>query len=251
MSRTPPLMEISGLTHAHNGGSRGIFDIGLILTQGELVVLAGRNGSGKTTLIRHLNGLLSPQAGTIRLKGRDIYKDLTRTRKSVGMVFQDADTQIIADTVFDEVAFGPENLKQDRALIHDTVNRLLDQLDLTHLAQDNPSVLSGGEKRRLAIAGVLAMDPDIIVFDEPFANLDFPSTQTILRLMLELNAQGKTLIAATHDIEEILPLAHRLVILSRGRIVADAPPRTLLKELEPNGIKEPCFSKLGHTQPPW
>ncbi|MCG8565368.1 MAG: energy-coupling factor ABC transporter ATP-binding protein [Desulfobacterales bacterium] len=253
MSRptSSPLLEVSNLTHAHGKGDRGIFDISFNLFPGEFVLVAGRNGSGKTTLIRHLNGLLKPQKGQVRLKGKDIQSDLIHTRKTIGMVFQDADTQIIADTVFDEVAFGPENLKMDRDEITQRVNALLEGMDLAHLAHQNPALLSGGEKRRLTIAGILAMEPEIIVLDEPFANLDYPASQTLTRLLLDLNARGTTLIMVTHELEEMIPLAHRMLILSQGRLVADAPPTELLKALEPNGLKEPCFSKMGHTSPPW
>ena len=246
-----PLMEISHLTHAHGDGERGIFDVHFSMAPGEFILLAGQNGSGKTTLIRHLNGLLKPQKGKVRLNGEDIQKDLTQTRKKVGMVFQDTDTQIISDTVFDDVAFGPENLKMDRKRIDQRVNAILDQLNLAHLAHENPALLSGGEKRRLTIAGVLAMEPEVLIFDEPFANLDHPSSQSLLELILSLNRAGTTILMASHEMEAVFPHAHRLLILSQGRLVADAPPQDLLKDLEPHGIKEPCFSKMGYTQPPW
>ena len=246
-----PLLEISGLTHAHNGGEHGIFDISFSLNRGDFVLLAGKNGSGKTTLIRHLNGLLVPQSGEVRLNGTDIHSQLPTTRKQVGMVFQDADTQIVADTVFDEVAFGPENLKMPRKEISRRVTELLERLDLARHAEQNPALLSGGEKRRLAIAGVLAMDPQILIFDEPFANLDYPSSQAILSLILELNGEGKTILMATHELEEVIPLALRMIILDQGRMVAQGPPAELLKELASHGIKEPCYSRMGYTAPPW
>lgn len=242
----PPILEINHLTHRYPDGNGGIFDINLSVTQGEFILLAGQNGSGKTTLIRHLNGLFKPDSGTIHLHGQDIFKDLTHTRKTVGMVFQDADTQIVCDTVYDEVAFGPENLNLDRTLINTIVNKVLDQLNLTQLKDRNPATLSGGEKRKLTIAGILAMDPEVIVFDEPFANLDHPGTQSLLAVISALNKSGQTIIMATHDVETVLHSASRLIIMSQGQIKEDGAVTDLIRHLESHGIKPPCTC----TMPP-
>ena len=241
-----PILEINHLTHRYPDGNGGIFDINFSVTKGEFILLAGQNGSGKTTLIRHLNGLIAPQEGKIRLQGRDIFKDLTHTRKTVGMVFQDADTQIVCDTVYDEVAFGPENLNLDRTLINKKVIQILDQLDLTELRDRNPATLSGGEKRKLAIAGILAMDPEVIVFDEPFANLDHPGTQSLLAVISALNKNGQTIIMATHDVETVLHSASRLIIMAQGQIKEDGAVTDLIRHLESHGIKPPCTC----TMPP-
>jgi biotin transport system ATP-binding protein len=246
-----PLLEIKHLTHIYPDGNGGIFDISFSVSKQDFIILAGQNGSGKTTLIRHLNGLLSPSQGEILLHGKNILKDLTLTRKTVGMVFQDADTQIVGDTVFDEVAFGPENLNLERSLINEKVTQILEQLDLTRLKDRNPATLSGGEKRKLAIAGILAMDPEIIIFDEPFANLDYPGTQSILTLIFDLNKRGQTIIMATHDVETLLNLASRLLIMADGRLVENGSIAGLLEKLESHGIKEPCTCKITSSIPPW
>jgi biotin transport system ATP-binding protein len=248
---TIPLLEIKHLSHSYPDGYRGILDISFLVSKQDFIILAGRNGSGKTTLIRHLNGLLRPSKGEVLLHGKNILKNLTRTRKTIGMVFQDADTQIVGDTVFDEVAFGPENLKLDRSLIHKKVTRILEQFDLTRLKDRNPATLSGGEKRKLAIAGILAMDPEIIVFDEPFANLDYPSTQSLLTLIVDLNKKGQTIIVATHDVETLLNSASRLLIMSDGRLVEDGSMAGLLDKLESHGVKKPCSCKITANHPPW
>ena len=248
---TPPLLEIRHLTHSYPDGDSGIFDISFSISKQDFIILAGRNGSGKTTLIRHLNGLLRPSKGEIFLHGKNILKNLTLTRKSIGMVFQDADTQIVGDTVFDEVAFGPENLKFERSLINKKVTQILNQLDLTRLKDRNPATLSGGEKRRLAIAGILAMDPEIIIFDEPFANLDYPGSQSLLSLIFDLNKKGQTIIVATHDVETLLNSASRLLIMADGQLVEDGSIPNLLGKLESHGVKEPCSCKITASSPQW
>lgn len=246
-----PLLEIKHLTHGYPDGNSGIFDISFSVSKQDFIILAGQNGSGKTTLIRHLNGLLRPSKGEIRLHGKNILKDLTLTRKTIGMVFQDADTQIVGDTVFDEVAFGPENLNLERSLINEKVTQILEQLDLIGLKDRNPATLSGGEKRKLAIAGILAMDPEIIIFDEPFANLDYPGTQSLLALIFDLNKKGQTIIMATHDVETFLNSTSRLLIMSQGRLAEDGSIENLLGKLESHGVKKPCPCKIAASIPPW
>ncbi len=246
-----PILEIDHLTHAFFNGT-GIHDICARIFPGEFILLAGPNGSGKTTLIRHLNALVRPTSGEIRLHGRSVTKDLIVTRKTIGMVFQDADTQIVADTVADEVAFGLENLNTPRARIHEKVDQTLAYMNLIHLKDRNPSTLSGGEKRRLAIAGILVMDPEIIVLDEPFANLDHPASRDLVEIICRLNREGQTIIMATHEVEEVITHASRMLIMdNQGRLVKDGPPRELLGNLEYFGIREPCFSRMGYSAPPW
>jgi biotin transport system ATP-binding protein len=249
MSR--PILEIDHLTHEFTPGN-GIFDICLDIFPKEFILLAGPNGSGKTTLVRHLNVLFLPTSGEVRLHGRPAASDIISARKTVGMVFQDADTQIVGDTVFDEVAFGLENLKTPRPMIREKVALALAQMNLSHLKARNPATLSGGEKRRLAIAGILVMDPEIIVLDEPFANLDYPSSRALIDTLGQLHQQGQTLILAAHDIEDVISCATRVIIMDhRGRVAEDGRPQDLLGHLENYGIKEPCFSRMGYKKPPW
>ncbi|WP_022664396.1 energy-coupling factor ABC transporter ATP-binding protein [Desulfospira joergensenii] len=242
---TCPILEIENLSHSFEQGEGGIFDISFSISGNEFILLAGKNGSGKTTLIRHLNGLLRPDSGQVLFKGCNIQKNLTRTRKKVGMIFQDPDTQIIGDTVFDETAFGLENLGFERPMIREKVSRTLDRLDLSHLKDRNPSTLSGGEKRRLAIAGVLVMEPEVILFDEPFANLDHPSTQALAGLARELNRAGHAIVMATHDVEPVIRDATRILIMENGRVAEDGRPDALVKKLESHGVKEPWSSRPG------
>jgi biotin transport system ATP-binding protein len=246
-----PILEINHLTHEFHDGT-GIHDICVQIFPGEFILLAGPNGSGKTTLIRHLNALVHPTSGDIRLYGRPVSTDLTATRKTIGMVFQDADTQIVGDTVSDEVAFGLENLNTPRAQIREKVDQALTRMTLSHLKDRNPATLSGGEKRRLAIAGILVMDPEIVVLDEPFANLDHFASRDLIKTICRLNRDGQTIILATHEVEEVIFLVSRMLIMNhQGRLIQDGDPGDLLGSLERFGIREPCFSRMGYTYPPW
>jgi biotin transport system ATP-binding protein len=248
---THPILEIDHLTHTFPSGG-GIQDICFCVFPKEFILLAGPNGSGKTTLIRHFNALALPTSGEVRLHGIPVTADKVAARKTVGMVFQDADTQIVGDTVFDEVAFGPENLKIPRTLIREKVTRTLARMDLSHLANRNPATLSGGEKRRLTIAGILVMDPEIIVLDEPFANLDYPSSKALVGIISELNQEGQTIIMATHEVEDVITCATRIIIMdSQCRLARDGHPEDLLGHLAACGVKEPCFSRMGYKKPPW
>lgn len=202
-------------------------------------MIAGPNGSGKTQLMRHLNGLLKPQQGSITLDGVDIHKNLQQTRRRIGLVFQNADSQIVGQTVESDIAFGPENLKWSRADINTRVNQVLEELSLSELRDRRPHTLSGGEKRRCVLAAVLVMDPDIIVLDEPFTGLDMVGVQEVLRDIVRLNQQGKTIILISHDLEKVLAHADRLVILQKGKIEAEGEPKQLLDRLEEHGIRLP------------
>ena len=158
------IIEIENLSHRFADGTVGLEGINLEIREGSLVVIAGINGSGKTTLLRHLNGLLLPTAGSVRLAGVPVEQDLLKARQFVGMMFQDADSQIVGETVYEDVAFGPENLRMERGQINRRVSRALRVVGLSGLADQRPHLLSGGEKRRLAIAGILAMEPRVIIF---------------------------------------------------------------------------------------
>ncbi len=245
------LIRIEGITHKFSGGFTGIRDISLSIDPGEFIILAGKNGSGKTTLIRHLNGLLKPHSGRILVNGKEISRHLVQTRQTIGMVFQDADAQIVGNTVFDEAAFGLENLKFGRAVICQRVDQVLERLSLSHLRDRNPSNLSGGEKRRLAVAGVLVMDPRVIVFDEPFSNLDYPGILQVLATIVDLNRSGRTIIMATHDVEPVICEATRIIIMEDGTVKQDGSPLNIVTRLESYGIREPCASKLGLGLTPW
>jgi len=245
------IIEIENLSHRFPDGTLGIDGINLTIQEGTFVVISGQNGSGKTTLLRHLNGLLLPDRGTVRLSGVSVSKDLVKARQIVGMVFQDSDSQIVGETVYDDVAFGPENLCLDRSEIKKRVYDALEAVGLTGLAEQRPHLLSGGEKRRLAIAGVLSMKPGVIVFDEPFSNLDYPGIKQLLEQVLSLHKTGHTIIVATHELEKVIAHADHLVIMKDGTVVRDGLPDEMVKGVEVFGVREPYNSGPGMEIRSW
>jgi biotin transport system ATP-binding protein len=245
------IIEIENLSHRFADGTFGIENINLNIREGSFVVIAGLNGSGKTTLLRHLNGLLLPTAGTVRLAGINVAQDLLKARQLVGMMFQDADSQIVGETVYEDVAFGPENLCLNRTQIQRRVSNALQAVGMSDLAHRRPHLLSGGEKRRLAIAGILAMEPRVIVFDEPFSSLDFLGVKQVLQHILALHGLGHTILVTTHDLEKIIAHADRLILMSGGKIVRDGIPAEIIKDVELFGVRRPCAFRLGLEAESW
>ncbi len=244
-------IEITDLCHCFADGAETLSNINLTIEKGEFIVLAGPNGSGKTTFFRHLNGLLLPEKGEVTIDGAPIRKNLTQVRQQVGMVFQDADMQIVGETVYDDVVFGPENLGLDREEIDCRATEALTAVGLLAQKDRPPHHLSQGEKRRLAVAGVLAMHSEVILFDEPFSNLDDRGVCQVLEQMVKLHQNGHTLIIATHDLEKVIYHADRLVLINGGRIVADGPPATILPKVEQYGVRMPCALRMGGDVASW
>ena len=245
------IIEIENLKHRFADGTLGLDGINLKITEGTFVVVAGSNGSGKTTLIRHLNGLLLPTDGSVMVAGVLVQKNPMRARRIVGMMFQDADSQIVGETVCGDVAFGPENLRLDNDQITERVAGALDAVGLKEFADQRPHLLSGGEKRRLAIAGILAMEARIIAFDEPFASLDYPGVKQVLRQILNLHQAGHTILVITHDLEKVLAHADRLIIMQKGKIVRDGVPAEIIGDIETFGVRAPHASGLGMEALSW
>jgi biotin transport system ATP-binding protein len=239
------IIQVSSLCHRFADGTRGLDNVTLNFEEGEFTVIAGANGSGKTTLLRHLNGLLFPESGSVRVCGRSVMENPLQARQVVGMVFQDADSQIVGETVYDDVAFGPENLLCDRAEIDRRVAEALAAVGLSGREDKRPHLLSGGEKRRLAIAGVLAMAPRVLLMDEPFSNLDYPASCQVLAQIRDLHDKGHTIVVTTHDLEKVAAHVQRLVVMAHGRVVADGRPDEVMADVTRYGIRLPCSVKLG------
>lgn len=239
-----PIIEVSHISHRFADGGLGINDISLTISKGEFVVVAGHNGSGKTTLFRHLNGLLIPDTGDVRLDGISVSSDILRARQMVGLVFQDADSQIVGETVYDDVAFGPENLCLNPDEVSRRVASALSAVGLERLAGQKPHRLSGGEKRRLAIAGILAMEPQVLVLDEPFANLDYSGLLQVLSRIVDLHQAGKTIILSAHDLEKTMGHASRLILMKNGSIVKDGLFENVICDAESAGVKQPCSCRM-------
>ncbi len=245
------IIETSGLCHRFSDGTLAINNVSLSFRKGEFTVIAGANGSGKTTLLRHFNGLLFPESGEVLVNGISVKKNPQAARQMVGMVFQDADSQIVGDTVYDDVAFGPENLRLSRNEINLRVARSLADVNLAGFEDKRPHNLSGGEKRRLAIAGVLAMTPQVLLMDEPFSNLDYPGTCTVLSHILDLHKAGHTIIITTHDLEKVISVAQRLIVMEKGQIVEDGLPEEVVQRVERFGVRPPCSVQFGKGILPW
>lgn len=239
-----PILEIQHLSHVFPNGTTALEDVNLSIEAGEFVIIAGTNGSGKTVLLRHLNGLLSPTAGNVLLEGEPVAKDLTRARKKIGLIFQNSDSQIVGQTVAEDVAFGPENLNLSRSEVDRRVKESLEAVGLSAVADQRPQTLSGGQKKRLAIAGILAMKPRIVAFDEPFTGLDYLGVIQVLKQIVALHRNGHTILMVTHELEKVLAHANRLVIMEKGRVVKDGDPGQIIGEVELYGIKKPFGARV-------
>lgn len=232
------MIEFRDLVHRY-GDSPAVDGVSLTIDDGEFVVLTGPNGSGKTTLVRHCNGLLEPHAGEVLIDGRPVGEDLVAARTAVGMTFQHARDGFVAATVGADVAFGPENLGLPREEIDRRVADALGTVGMADRADERISSLSGGERRRVSIAGALAMDPDHLVLDEPFAGLDWPARQAVKGRIANLSESGTGIVLVTHDLQNVHELADRVVCLQDGRVALDAPPDEALDSLPALGVRDP------------
>ncbi|HSV48687.1 MAG TPA: ATP-binding cassette domain-containing protein [Candidatus Acidoferrales bacterium] len=223
------LFKIENLTHEYSDGTLAIDNISLGFERAERIALLGTNGSGKTTLLNHLNGILKPTHGKILFDGNPIkydQKSLLTLRKRVGFVFQDPNDQLFAPTVKQDVAFGPLNLGYSTEKVKAIVSEAMETVGIAEFAEKPPHFLSLGQKKRVALAGVLAMEPEVIIMDEPTSNLDPRATSEILHLLLQLNKEkGITLLLATHDVDMVPLFANRMFVLSKGKLVFDGTPK--------------------------
>ncbi|GGM70730.1 biotin transport system ATP-binding protein [Halarchaeum rubridurum] len=233
------MIDVSGLVHRY-GEATALDGVDLGIDDGEFVVLAGANGSGKTTLVRHWNGLLDPDAGTVRVNGTRVDEDLVAARTAVGMVFQEPRDGFVAATVGRDVAFGPENLGLPRREVDERVADALDAVNLTGRGDERIDALSGGERERVAIAGALAMRPDHLVLDEPFTGLDAPARGSVLERLCALHDAGTSVVVVTHDLRDVLAPADRLVVMSDGSVVVNDAPGAAVKRLAGLPVERPC-----------
>lgn len=220
-------IETIGLTHYYSKGTvqqvAAINDVNLTIEKGELVGVIGHTGSGKSTLISHFNGLLKPDAGKVLVDGTDIWKDketLRNTRFKVGLCFQYPEYQLFEETVFKDIAFGPKNMKLSEAEVKERVLRAAEFVGVKpeHLDK-SPFDLSGGEKRRVAIAGVMSMEPEVLIFDEPAAGLDPQGRRELIKLIKDYREQtGSAVVIVSHSMEDIASLADKVIVMNNSRI---------------------------------
>ena len=225
-----PVLDVRGLAYAYPGGHQALFGVDLHVHAGERVALLGPNGAGKTTFALHLNGILTPGRGSVTVSGLPVTADsLLEVRRRVGIVFQDPDDQLFMTTVRDDVAFGPANLGVRGSALDARVAEALAAVGVEDLAERAPHHLSFGQRRRVAIATVLAMRPEILVLDEPSSNLDPTSRRELAEILRSLDV---TVLMVTHDLPYAVELCERSVVLSHGTVVADGPTRAVLADAE-------------------
>jgi energy-coupling factor transporter ATP-binding protein EcfA2 len=226
----PPALLVDRLAFAYPHGRQALFGVNLRVEPGERVALLGPNGAGKTTLVLHLNGVLAGGAGRIEVAGLPVVKaNLREIRRRVGVVFQDPDDQLFMPTVAEDVAFGPANFGVTGAALDARVQAALDAVGMAEHAGRAPLHLSGGQRRRVALATVLACEPEILVLDEPSANLEPVARRELAEVLLGLN---RTMLMVTHDLPYAAQLCPRSVLIDDGVVVADGPTRELLADAE-------------------
>lgn len=235
-------IKIENLTHVYMPKTpfekKAIDDVSLEIKQGEFVALIGHTGSGKSTLIQHINGLLKPTSGSLLIDDIDITVKkvkLTNIRKKVGLVFQYPEYQLFEETIEKDIAFGPQNLGLDNDEINKRVQRAMRivGLDYEKYKDKSPFEISGGQKRRVAIAGVVAMEPKILILDEPTAGLDPKGRDDILSKIVELYKENDmTIILVSHSMEEVAKVANRVIVMDSGKCILDGTPEKIFKEIE-------------------
>ncbi len=251
-----PIIEIQHLSHLYSAGTPfeqvALHDVNLQIGRGEFLGLIGHTGSGKSTLTQHMNGLLKPTEGKILFDGEDIWKDAAFTRQirfRVGLVFQYPEHQLFEETVYKDIAFGPKNMGLNSDEIHARVLRAAGFVGISEAElEKSPFDLSGGQKRRAAIAGVIAMQPDVLILDEPTAGLDPAGRESILQNIRDYQAsQNATVIMVSHSMEEIASNVDRLVVMNHGKAVMQGAPQEIFahaQELTQMGLDVPQITRV-------
>ena len=241
------LLQVKGLSFTY-GEEPVLKDVNLIIRRGEKIAVMGSNGAGKSTFFLNLNGVLKPDSGEILLGGSKIgKKELNLLHKKVGFVFQDADSQIIAANVRAEISFGPMNLGRKRSEVIHRVYAAVSYLGLEDLQQRAPHYLSGGEKKQVSIADILAMEPELLIFDEPMAALDPMNAQRVEDILNKLHEDGKTLLIATHDVDFAWRFADRILVFCDGMLIGDGTPAEIFAQkemMERAHLKKPSIMEV-------
>lgn len=229
------MLEARNITFSYDDGTEALNNVNLKVDKGDIVALLGKNGAGKSTLFLHFNGILRPDKGEIIIDEEKLKydkKSLIKFRQKVGLVFQNPDDQIFAPSVEEDVAFGPLNLKLPMEEVQKRVHEALERVGMVGFEKKAPHHLSGGQKKRVAIAGILAMKPEIMVFDEPTAGLDPKGASKIINLLKELNEQGITIIISTHDVDLVPQYANKVYVLHEGEIIGEGTAKDIFSNKE-------------------
>lgn len=231
------MLKVECVSKSFSEETMALTDVSFSVKSGEFVLIAGSNGSGKTVLMNLIAGLDDPTEGNIEVEGE------------AGLVFQDADCQILGETPYEDVAFGVKNQGVKKSEIKEKVEDALNRCGIIHKKNSPARTMSGGEKRRLAVAGIIAMNRDLIIFDEPFANLDYPGVKNVCRILKQLKEEKKTVLVLTHETEKIIGLCDRFIVLDKGEIRFDGTPLEGLKQnLEDWSIRNPLGNGVEPTE---
>lgn len=240
-----PILEVRDLRFSYNEEKHALKGVDVTIYEGERIAVLGSNGAGKSTFFLNINGVLKSENGEIIYRGEKITKKrLNHLRKNVGIVFQDADNQIIASTVMAEVSFGPMNLKLPREEVIRRVDKALDYMNISDFKDRPPHYLSGGEKKRVSIADIIAMESEIVVFDEPTASLDPLNAAMLEEVLDKMGREGRTILISTHDVDFAYRWAERVLVFCGGKIIADDTPLRVFKQediLQRANLKHPVL----------
>ena len=244
------MLEVKNIKYSYNSDYQALKGVSLKVEKGEMVALLGKNGAGKSTLFLHLNGIYQPDEGQVFIDGEELKydkKSLLKFRQKVGIVFQNPDDQIFAPTVEEDVAFGPLNLGLSMEEVQDRVEEALERVGMSGFEKTAPHHLSGGQKKRVAIAGILAMKPEIMVLDEPTAGLDPQGVVDLSKLLNELNDEGITIIISTHEVDLVPNYANKVFVLVDGLLIAEGTPKEIFAKpeiLNQANLKVPIVTDL-------
>ena len=244
------MLEVKNLKYSYNKDYQALKGVSLKVERGQMVALLGKNGAGKSTLFLNLNGIYEPDEGKVFIDGEELKydkKSLLKFRQKVGIVFQNPDDQIFAPTVEEDVAFGPLNLGLSMEEVQDRVEEALERVGMSGLEKKAPHHLSGGQKKRVAIAGILAMKPEIMVLDEPTAGLDPQGVSDLSELLNELNEEGITIIISTHEVDLVPNYADKVFVLVDGLLIGEGTPKEIFAQpeiLEKANLKVPIVTEL-------
>ena len=244
------MLEVKNIKYSYNKDYQALKGVSLSVEDGEMVALLGKNGAGKSTLFLHLNGIYEPDEGQVFIDGEELKydkKSLLKFRQKVGIVFQNPDDQIFAPTVEEDVAFGPLNLDLPMEEVQKRVTEALARVGMSGFEKKAPHHLSGGQKKRVSIAGILAMKPKIMVLDEPTAGLDPQGVEDLSKLLKELNAEGITIIISTHEVDLVPNYASKVFVLVDGLLIAEGTPKEIFAQqeiLDKANLKVPIVTEL-------